>query len=658
MNYIIFFVLIGFSVVFFVFGVLILTPKYNKKFREDKLVKSDDKTYAIFELDTEYQEFLNSYKIFKHKDRRFLTLNKNESINYIEYNVVCFKNGKFLQSIRIKDTNIRKNEEYLVNLPKNATSFKVEIRQINDTLFDVNDMKKMSVFKELLASMFFALASIAPISLIEFMVFKEFNTQYYDRERVLKFMFNKPAIDITISIFAVLVFIISFLVLLFKNKRKTFKFISNKKEKEVDKEINEIINFKRVVKKDNYSNNFYYKVKTKFPKDFINGVVTINIFKYDNTLAISFNKYINKNDYKFNIKKENNFDYIKFEVIEANFDKYSYKDKEFHNFEFINKDQTKANKLTTYGVTTSIIVFLCVFALSIGGVLTAYSSLSPFKNPDNYFYYEFLDNDNRDKGIEISDYYSTNKMMITPSTLDGYEVKKIKEEAFKNSRKLYKVGFESDIEIQKSAFESSSLFEVDLNNVKKVGDSAFKGTHLINLTIPSSVTSISSEAFRGIRTLTSLTFEEGTSGLSLHSEAFRFIRVWGNINIKRNITLISSDTFKNATFNECYIYSSIADVTKANFKEYFNNNSNVYFLNTRGCNHDYNSFHLNNGEIYKNFDGKLISTEPGTCIEREKFHYVCKVCGEEITLFGNIDAKNHNYVNGRCTWCGIEEVKN
>ena len=657
MNYIIFFILIAFSIVFLIFGILILTPRYNKTFREDKLIKSDDKTYAIFELDSEYQEFLNSYKIFKHEDKRFLTLNKNESINYIEYNVVCFKNEKYLQSIRIKDTNIRKNEEYLVNLPTNATSFKVEIKQINDTLFEVDDMKKMSVFKELLASIFFALASIAPITLIEFIVFREFNTTYYDKNRVLEFMFNKLAIDITISIFAVLVFVISFLVLLFKNKRKTFKFISNKKEKEVDKDINEIINFKHEVKKDNYSNNFYYKVKTKFPKDFINGVVTINIFKYDNTLAISFNKFINKNDYKFNIKKENNFDYIKFEVIEANFDKYSYKDKEFHNFEFINKDQTKANKLTTYGVTTSIIVFLCVFALSIGGVLNAYSSLSPFKNPDNYFDYDFLDNDNRDKGIEISDYYSTNKMMITPSTLDGYEVKKIKEEAFKNSRKLYKVGFESDIEIQKSAFESSSLFEVDLNNVKKVGDSAFKGTHLINLTIPSSVTSISSEAFRGIRTLTSLTFEEGTSGLSLQSDSFRFIRVWGNIIIKRNISSFSSATFKNATFNDCYIYSSVSGLTKTNFKDYFNNNSNVYFLTTRSCNHDFNSFHVENGKIDKDFDGEFISTEPGTCVEKEKFHYRCKVCDEEITLFGSIDATNHNYEDGVCTWCGKEEVK-
>ena len=57
--------MIAFSIVFLIFGILILTPRYNKTFREDKLIKSDDKTYAIFELDSEYQEFLNSYKIFK-----------------------------------------------------------------------------------------------------------------------------------------------------------------------------------------------------------------------------------------------------------------------------------------------------------------------------------------------------------------------------------------------------------------------------------------------------------------------------------------------------------------------------------------------------------------------------------------------------------------
>ena len=184
MNYIIFLLLIAFSIVFIVLGLFILRPKFeNKEFREDKLIKSDDKTYALFELDNEYQEFLNSYKIFKHGDRRFLTLIKNDGINYIEYNVICFKNEKYLQTIKIKDTNIRKNEEYLVNLPINATSFKVDIVQINDTLFETKDIKKTNVIKELLASLLFAFASIAPVTLIENIVFNEFSTNYYNKDR-------------------------------------------------------------------------------------------------------------------------------------------------------------------------------------------------------------------------------------------------------------------------------------------------------------------------------------------------------------------------------------------------------------------------------------------------------------------------------------------
>ena len=648
MNYIIFLLLIAFSIVFIVLGLFILRPKFeNKEFREDKLIKSDDKTYALFELDNEYQEFLNSYKIFKHGDRRFLTLIKNDGINYIEYNIICFKNEKYLQTIKIKDTNIRKNEEYLVNLPINATSFKVDIVQINDTLFETKDIKKTNVIKELLASLLFAFASIAPVTLIENIVFNEFSTNYYNKDRVLEFTFNKPAIYISIIVLAVLVFIISFLILFFKNKRKTFKFKSNKKEVDYG-----AIDFKYKVKKDNYSNSKYYKVECLFPKGFINGIVVINVFKNDNTLAISFNKIITKHDYKFNIKKEDDFDRLEFEVLEANFDTYSYKDDEYKNFEFVNKDGVKAKKLTTYGVLSSLIVFLCVFGISIGGVLNSYSSLSPFINPEGYFGYSYLDDENKEDGVQISDYYGSNKTMITPKTLNGYSVKKIKYNSFKDSKRIHKVAFDSSIEIGNSAFESASLFQVDLTNVTTIGNSAFKETYLTSLTIPSSVTSINSEAFRGIRTLTSLTFDEGSSKLSLSSESFRYIKVWGDIEIKRNIGSMSSTVFKNASFKVCYVYSTIDGVNKTNYRDYFNKNTEVYFINHGNCNHDYNSFILKNGSKYIDFDGELISKEAGTCIERSKHHYRCKVCGDEMTLYGQIDENNHNYVNGKCTWCG------
>lgn len=115
---------------------------------------------------------------------------------------------------------------------------------------------------------------------------------------------------------------------------------------------------------------------------------------------------------------------------------------------------------------------------------------------------------------------------------------------------------------------------------------------------------------------------------------------------------MSSTVFKNASFKVCYVYSTIDGVNKSNYRDYFNKNTEVYFINYGNCNHDYNSFILKNGSKYIDFDGELISKEAGTCIERSKHHYRCKVCGDEMTLYGQIDENNHNYVNGKCTWCG------
>lgn len=173
MNYLVLGVLIGASIFLYLLLLfLFLKPKYKKDFYEDTLVKTDDTSFAIFSTDEIYAKYIHEYKIFKYGKNRFLTLSKSENIDYVNFDITCYKDQKFLKIINVKDTNIRKQDEYLVKLPTEATSFKVKFNQINEEVFENDNLKSLPLYKEIIYSILLGVLAVLPIAFISLTVFK------------------------------------------------------------------------------------------------------------------------------------------------------------------------------------------------------------------------------------------------------------------------------------------------------------------------------------------------------------------------------------------------------------------------------------------------------------------------------------------------------
>ena len=120
------------------------------------------------------------------------------------------------------------------------------------------------------------------------------------------------------------------------------------------------------------------------------------------------------------------------------------------------------------------------------------------------FDYEILD----ENEVVITGYRGKDDEVVIPAIIDGRQVTKIGEEAFKSNDDIYRVTIPYGVtEIGDRAFYWASVLEsVTIpDSVIRIGESAFEYTQLWSVTIPESVTEMGPYAFANIALLGSVT---------------------------------------------------------------------------------------------------------------------------------------------------------
>ena len=149
-------------------------------------------------------------------------------------------------------------------------------------------------------------------------------------------------------------------------------------------------------------------------------------------------------------------------------------------------------------------------------------------------------------------------------------------------------------EIGSSAFSGSSLKEVVLpSTLTQIGSSAFSGTQLKDITLPTSVTTIGSEAFGSIDSLSSVVIPKNLSNAygafegSQHLKTIHFEEGItkiadglfqgsgiSSINIPETVTEIGSRAFSNTRITELYIPDSVTKLGGNSFGTDYSNDFN------------------------------------------------------------------------------------
>ena len=450
------------------------------------------------------------------------------------------------------------------------------------------------------------------------------------------------------AILFVISFIISFLLIYFKNKAKplTFKKAKIKEEDEAKEfDLNKYLSFKIKVTKD--KNNEYFLIKVSHKRKFLKGLIRITIKDEEDKAILSLDKEIDKKFKKVRIIKKEKFAKLEVSIISAYFKDFIFT----HGAETINEYKVKqgiSGRLLAFnGSFFSLASYILIFFICLGVSFFVSDSLNVYNRPSSFYEYSFVDLENLNEGIIITKYLSDKKIAYIPLAINGYPVKEIASEAFKDSS-VEEVYFSSNLKLNEGAFkEATNLKYVDLKYIDTIPNECFYGTSLESVVIDDHLKEIGDYAFGLIETLKDVWITG--PNVRLGAYLFNSSSVSNAIYIPNNTINSERYSLRGINYKACYI-SGDGVINKDNITNFFSSENYVYFESS--CVHDENSYIKSGNDYIHDIDSELIETIPGTCSKEEENHYHCNRCNEEYIEYGPKDYSNHNYVDGICIWCG------
>ena len=308
--------------------------------------------------------------------------------------------------------------------------------------------------------------------------------------------------------------------------------------------------------------------------------------------------------------------------------------------------------------------------------------------------------------VTITDYTGSATSLTIPSTIEGYPVTTIGNEAFSYRTSLTSITIPNSVtSIGDSAFyECSTLKSINIpDSVTSIGNYAFAWCgSLTSITIPDSVTTIGDYAFYNCRSLTSITIPDsvteigtyafsncdslesvtiGDSVTEIGTDAFSNCDSLTSVTIPDSVTSIGDYAFSSCTrltsitipnsvttigggaFYNCYNLTSITIPNSVTYIGYSafdkcNDLQNVYYIGTK---EQKNNISFNNNSYLTNatwhyFD-VVCDTECNDCgAIREVFNHVyVDACDEECDACGETRTAPHYYDNHcdtDCNACG------
>lgn len=192
----------------------------------------------------------------------------------------------------------------------------------------------------------------------------------------------------------------------------------------------------------------------------------------------------------------------------------------------------------------------------------------------NYFYTQGLEFefDADEKTANISDYNGTSEIVVVPWAVEfegeDYFVENVKNGAFKDNSIIKEFRTSTaltEISVNESAFENSSLEKFDFSKLVLTEKSAFKGTKITSVTIGAKTTGLSESLFEGCTELVSADFSSasGAAFVSLPNKIFYGCSKLSNVYLSLSTTTLGASSFEGCSSIENLNFvenSSVVDI--------------------------------------------------------------------------------------------------
>ncbi|MBU7006031.1 leucine-rich repeat protein [Phosphitispora fastidiosa] len=181
-----------------------------------------------------------------------------------------------------------------------------------------------------------------------------------------------------------------------------------------------------------------------------------------------------------------------------------------------------------------------------------------------------------DTTVAITGYTGIETEIVIPSTIEGKPVTRIDSDAFLNNTEITAVTVPNSVlRIESGTFQNSMVNTIDLGEgLTYIGQNAFNGAKLVNITIPSSVTEIGNTSFANNRNLCSVTIN-GNNLLTLGDGAFSITSI-SSFRIPTSLSTIADWTFNDTNLSSLTIPANITSIGYNAFGNNVNLNSVLF----------------------------------------------------------------------------------
>ena len=626
---------------------LLYKNRYLPYYKIDNVIDTDEESFIKYETEKEYQDYISSYSVYSNGDARFVIVDLSEKIEYINYEIVCYKDKKVISILSLlKDEpfNPTKNDKFTIKLPDNADEIKLRINEVNGIVFNNEPIlyKKKLIVKSIISSVILAISASLIIFVFELLTLPSRN-EYFSWSWLLANIYpSLPIFGFT------LIFVVAFMALFFITSfiPNTIKYKNAKYNKIKKKKIGKLLKFK-LIHKIVKNNNFYYvKIKRKRKPKFKSGVISIKIFFEDNTTDIK-TVTLNKKTKKILLSTNKIVTKIETNVITANYKKLYYAKNKFRRK--VTKNGISGTVLHLKGIKATTYLFIVSILLSSGFMGYKFTEISSINSNLSKFTFAYNDENLKDS-YKITNYSGHSKIVAIPNFFNSLPVTRIESNAFNQNHSIRELYLGDNItEIGELAFSNCvNLRKVNLDNLRHIEAGAFFNANLEFISLPPNVM-VGTNAFSHNTEINRIIINSD-SYITLSDNCFK------NSHTKVFEFYPNGNTFTTSTFagldaDEGFVYKNYT-IGSSNLREYF---SDEDILVENDCVHDRNSF--------KYLDGKLINKRsytsvailtPATCSSYGVEEVRCNYCGTTYAIDIANDPNAHTYSeeDGRCIYCG------
>ena len=177
-------------------------------------------------------------------------------------------------------------------------------------------------------------------------------------------------------------------------------------------------------------------------------------------------------------------------------------------------------------------------------------------------------------------------------------IKTICEEAYYSNSAVNKVVLPASVEeIDKNAFTFSYLNTINLDNVKKIGKAAFKGTQLTKVELPATITAIPDRAFYDCESLNEVTCKGDLKSVGAYAFNNTAINVADFLTANTKLETIGGSAFQNVPWTNITVPANIKTVGAYAFSE--SNNTKFVLIKGATSGFDTNAFGVRTGVTYQ-----------------------------------------------------------